>query len=371
MRSLWLLVTLAAASAFAQRNPDLEKAQTLLAQKKYDAALKAIEAAAKKGNLERESLLTLLESRGLAEASLGKTDKAEESFRAVLQLDARRDLTGKYTGKVATVVAAAKEWFKNNGGIEVGPLDPGAADGRVTQVSLFVRNDPLKLINRAKFYVRTDGGAWKPQDAKVINGAAAIDTNGNSVDWWAELVSEEGNQLMFLGSAGKPIKQTAPAPVAVAKVEERPAVVDAPKKTEEPKVTPKEERLEKPEVTTTASTGGSALRPVGYVFVGLGVAAVGVGAYFGITANGMRESIKADLMAGRSSATELYTRDQAAITNSIIANTLFISGAAVAVTGAIFWLVGGSSSSGAGGGVTSVVPVMTNNGGGVAMSGTF
>jgi hypothetical protein len=369
LRASLLTLTLAATAAFAQRNPDLEKAQQLLAQKKYDAALKAIEAAAKKGNLERESLLTLLESRGLAEASLGKTEKAEESFRAVLQLDARRDLTGKYTGKVATVVAAAKEWFKANGGIEVGPLDPGASDGRVTQVSLFVRNDPLKLINRAKFYVRTDGGAWKPQDAKVINGAAAIDTNGSAIDWWAELVSEEGNQLMFLGSAGKPIKQTAPAPVAVAKVEEKPAVVDAPKSNgqQEPaKVTPKEERLEKPEVTTTASTGGSALRPVGYVFIGLGVAAVGVGAYFGITANGMRESIKADLMAGRSTTAELYTRDQAAITNSIIANTLFITGAAVAVTGGIFWILGRDTSP-----AVSVVPVVTGNGAAVSMSGSF
>jgi len=105
-----LLVALASLTAFGQRNADLEKAQQFLAQKKYDAALKSIEAAAKKGGLERESLLTLLESRGLAEASLGQTQKAEESFRSVLQLEPRRDLTGKYTGKVVPVIAAAKEW---------------------------------------------------------------------------------------------------------------------------------------------------------------------------------------------------------------------------------------------------------------------
>ncbi|MBL8916107.1 MAG: hypothetical protein JNM17_35735 [Archangium sp.] len=383
VRTALLVCALAATSAFAQRNPDLEKAQKLLAAKKYAEALKAIDAASKKGNLERDSLLTLWESRGLAEASTGKLDKAEESFRSVLQLDPRRDLTGKYTGKVADVVARAKEWFKNNGGIEVGPLDPGAADGKVTQISLFVRNDPLKLISKAKFYVRVDGGPWKPVEAKVVNGAAATDINATTVEWWAELTSEENNQLMFLGSAGKPVKQSAPAPVAVAKVEEKPVVKDEPGKApggdavggnketpkETAKVTPKDEDLSKPEVTKSASSGGSALRPVGYVLIGLGVAAVGVGAYFGITYNGMRESIKADLMSGAASTSALYTRDQAAITNGAIANTLFISGGALVVTGALFWFLG-RDTGGAGGGVT-VAPVVTSNGGAVSVSGSF
>lgn len=371
IRTTLLVLALAATSAFAQRNPDLEKAQKLLAAKKYAEALKAIEAASKKGNLERDSLLTLWESRGLAEASTGKLDKAEESFRSVLQLDPRRDLTGKYTGKVADVVARAKEWFKNNGGVEVGPLEPGAADGKVTQISLFVRNDPLKLIYKAKFYVRVDGGPWKPVEAKVVNGAAATDINAGTVEWWAELTSEENNQLMFLGSAGKPVKQSAPAPVAVAKVEEKPVVKDEPVKEtpkETAKVTPKDEDLSKPEVTK-ASGGGSALRPVGYVLIGLGVAAAGVGAYFGITYNGMRESIKADLMSGAATTSALYTRDQAAITNGAIANTLFISGGALVVTGALFWFLG-RDTGGAGGGVT-VAPVFTNNGGAVSVSGHF
>lgn len=367
-RSIALVSLLAASAAFAQKNPDLEKAQKLLAAKKYPEALKAIDAASKKGNLDRDSLLTLWESRGLAEASTGKLDKAEESFRAVLQLDARRDLTGKYTGKVADVVARAKEWFKNNGGIEVGPLDPGAADGKVTQISLFVRNDPLKLISKAKFYVRVDGGPWKPVEAKIVNGAAATDVNATTVEWWAELVSEENNQLLFLGSAGKPVKQAAPAPVAVAK-----APVDEPKKVDEPvkeqpkltpKDTPKEDDLAKTEVTK--SGGGSALRPVGYVLIGLGVASAGVGAYFGITSNGMRERIKADLMSGAASIPELYTRDQAAITNAALANTLFISAGVLAVTGGIFWFLGRDQ-----GGAVTIAPVVTGNGGAVSVSGRF
>ncbi|MDP1827755.1 MAG: hypothetical protein Q8L48_31065 [Archangium sp.] len=350
-RASLAVLLLLAATAFAQRNPDLEKAQQLLAQKKYDAALKAIEAAAKKGGLERESLLTLLESRGLAQAALGQTQKAEESFRSGLQLEPKRDLTGKYTGKVASVIATAKAWFKEHGGIELGPLDPGAQDGRVKQISLFVKNDPLKLIARVRFYVRKDGGAWKPVEASLSNGAAATDVDAEVVEWWAEALSERKDQLMFLGSAGRPIKQTAPAPVAVARVEE-PKKVDAPVKQPEAKLTPAEKPEERLEAEPVSK--GSALRPVGFVLLGLGVAAAGVGTYFGVTSNGARESVKASLAAGGYDQATLYAQDQGAIGNARLANIMFAAGGALAVTGVVFIILGKDVVvvPGAGGGVT-------------------
>lgn len=203
-RMLLLALALSAATATAQRYPDLQKAQTLLAQKKYDAALKALDAAEKKGSLDREALLTLLESRGLALASLNKLDDAEKNFRSVLALDGKRDLTGKYQGKVAGVIAAAKDWYAKNGGIELGALEPGAEDGRVKQVSLFVKNDPLKLITHIRFYLRTDGGAWKPVDTNVANGAAAVDTDAATVEWWAAALTEKQDQLMFLALRASP-----------------------------------------------------------------------------------------------------------------------------------------------------------------------
>lgn len=351
MKRLLVLVTLVSASAFAQRNPDLEKAQQLLAQKKYDAALKSIEAAAKKGGLERESLLTLLESRGLAEASLGMTEKAEESFRSVLQLDGRRELTGKYTGKVVPVIAAAKDWFKANGGIEVGALDPGVESGRVKQVSLYVRNDPLKLVAKAKFYVRSDGGAWKPQESSLANGAAAIDVDAEVIEWWAELQSERKDQLLFLGSAGKPIKQTAPAPVV--------ARADAPVAKAEPKLTPEpvaETRVEmKPETRT------SPLRVAGIVMAGVGVAAVGVGTVFGVMSNSARDSINASIAAGGADQADLYNRDQARITQSAVANTMWIAGGTVAATGLLFAILG----------TDVVVAPGAGGGAGVSVAGKF
>lgn len=344
--------------AFAQRNPDLERAQQQLATKKYDAALKSIDAAAKKGNLDRESLLTLLESRGLAQASLGKAEEAEKSFRSVLQLEPRRDLTGKYTGPVTAVIASAKAWFKDNGGIELGPLDPGTQDGRVKQVSFFVRNDPLKLITTARIYVRADGGAWKPIETTVVNGAAAADTDAAVVEWWAEALSDRKDQLMFLGSAGKPIKQTAPAPVVAVAPRS-----DVPTKTE---VTPAPSSNSEPIITEARTTGPSAVRVTGFVLLGVGVVAAGVGVGLGVSANAQATAIKSDLAAGTTDRSTLYQRDQARITQAALANGLMIGGGVVAVTGLIMAIAGGDAAP-----ATTVAFVPTVGGGTVALSGSF
>ena len=347
-----ILVALGALTASAQRSQELEKAQQLLAQKKYDAALKSLAAASKKGGLERESLLTLLESRGLAEASLGQTQKAEESFRSVLQLEPRRELTGKYTGKAAAVIAAAKEWFKEHGGIELGPLDAGAQDGRVKQISLFVKNDPLKLISQVRFYVRKDGGAWKPVEASLANGAAATDVDAEVVEWWAEALSEKKDQLMFLGSAGKPIKQSAPVPVVVAKAEPVKEVVsDAPAKEPEKKLTPVEKQ---PDWREQPATTGSPVRTAGLVVLGVGVVAVAVGTYFGVTSSSQRAAVKVDLASGARTQAELYAADQEAIGNARIANIMLIGGGVAAAAGVIMVVVGKDVAvvPGAGGGVT-------------------
>lgn len=353
-RTLFLSLTLLASLAFAQqaRFPDLQKAQTLLAQKKYDAALKSLDAAEKKGGLDREALLTLLESRGLALASLNKLDEAEKNFRSVLALDGRRDLSGKYQGKVNTVIAAAKDWYAKNGGIELGALEPGAENGRVKQISLFVKNDPLKLITHIRFYVRADGAAWKPLDTTVANDAAAVDVDAATIEWWAAALTEKQDQLMFLASAGRPVKQTAPAaaPVAVAKN-------DAPKETvltPEPKVTPADDVRESP-----ATTAMSPVRGVGIGLLIAGAVAGGVGTYFGISANTAATNIRTSLMNGGYDPNALYQQDQARITQAAVANALIIGAGALGITGIILIIVGKD------------VVVAPNANGGATVSGRF
>lgn len=335
MRRTLLLGTLLASSlVWAQKNPDLEKAQQLLAQRKYPDALKALEAAEKKGGLDRDSFLTLLESKGLALASTNKLEAAELAFRAVLGVDPRRELSGKYAGAVNKPIDAAKAWLKDNGPISIVALDPGVSAGRVKQVSLAVKNDPQAVVKAVKFYVKMDGGSWKPNDAALVNGAASLDTDADAVEWWAELQDASKNQVAFLGSALKPIRNTAPAPVAV-------APPPAPEKTPEPEPVKAEPapapRADAAVTTTTPSVSGT--RIAGYALLGAGVIALGVGTYFGITSSGQFAAIQADNVPGANQV-DLFARDQARIQNATLANVFLISGAAVAAGGAVLWFLG-------------------------------
>lgn len=355
MRTLLLVLSLSSFAALAQKNPDLEKAQAQLAQRKYADALKSLDAAEKKGGLDRDSYLTLLESKGLALAQTGKADAAELSFRSVLCLDPKRELAGKYAGPVGKPIAAAIEWSKANGALELVALDPGVSNGRVKQISFAVKNDPLKLVKVVKFYVKSDGGSWKPTPGTVTNGAGSLDVDADVVEWWAETQDDKSSQVAFLGSALKPVKNTAPAPVAV--VEKKP---DAPKA--DPVMTPKAEPKPEPVAPAVTETASSPLRPIGYGLLGAGVIAIGVGAYFGVTYNSERAAIKDALMTGSATQASLFERDQASIRNGAIANALFIGGGALVAGGAVLWFVGGNSSS------MAIVPMGTN---GLAVSGTF
>ncbi len=357
LRALLIIAVLGAFPAAAQKNPDLEKAQLLLAQKKYPDAIKALEAAEKKGGMDRDSYLTLLESKGLAYASTNKLDKAEEYFRSVLCLDPRRELAGKYAGPVGKPIAAAVEWAKQNGGLELVALDPGVADGRVKQISFAVKNDPLKLVKAVKFYVKQDGGAWKPTSGTVTNGAASLDVDAVAIEWWAETQDLSNNQVAFLASALRPVKNVPPPPPVVAAVEKK---ADVPKDEPKPEVTPKQPVAS----VTEPVSSSSSLRTVSYVVAGAGLAAIGVGAYFGLTYNSERTAIKEALMNGSSTQAALYERDQAAIRSGVLANGFLIGGAALVAGGAVMWLLGGDAS-------TQTAVITPLGPGGLGVSGTF
>jgi hypothetical protein len=321
---------------------DLEKAQQQLAAKKYAEALKSLEAAEKKGGLDHDSLLVLHESKGLAQASLKKLDKAEESFKVLLALDPRHDMTGKYKGEVVKAVEAAQAWLKDNGALSVVALDPGVQGGKVKQVSVSVKNDPLKLINSIRIYLKQDGGTWKPVDAPITNGVAAADTDGQSVEFWAEADDAHKNQLMFLGSALRPIKQTAPEEIAEVKPEPKPepAPAAAPKKEPVASLTPAASEPA-PAVTEEAPKQGSMLRPVSLVILGAAAVAAAVGIYFGATSAGAGNQIRLDQMAGTFSNVELYDRDQSRIGQARIANGLFIGAGVAALAAVLMFVLGG------------------------------
>ncbi|MCA2977428.1 MAG: tetratricopeptide repeat protein [Myxococcaceae bacterium] len=350
MSRVILLTTLASAVAFAQKNPDLERAQSLLAQRKYPDALKALEAAEKKGGLDRDSYLTLLESKGLALASTNKLEPAELAFRAVLGVDPRRELSGKYVGAVNKPIDAAKAWVAENGPISIVALEPGISGGQVTQLSLAVKNDPQRVVKAVKFYVRMDGGSWKPTDAALVNGAASLDLTALAADWWAELQDDRKNQVAFLGSALKPLRATVPAPVAA-------APPPAPEKQVEPAAT-----TPAPVATAAAAPPGvSGLRIAGYVTAGVGLATLGVGTFLGVSSNAQAEAIRAANVPGANQAV-LFEQDQARIATAVTANVLFIAGAVLVAGGGVLWFLGAPEAA------VAIVPMGPT---GLAVTGRF
>lgn len=332
-------------ASYAQKNPELEKAQKLLASKKYADALKALEAAEKKGGLDHDSYMTLLESKGLCQASLKKTDAATDAFKALLALDPRRDLEGKYKGDVVTAISAAQEWVKANGALVVAPRDPLAQGGKVKQVSLQVKSDPLKWAQAARIHVKQADGSWKPADVAITDGVAKADAEGATVEFWAEVHDGQKNQLLFVGSSIRPVKQSAPAEVAEAPKPapapepEKPAAVAAAPSATAASAQPAPAAAV--EVSETPKSSSSALRTVSYPVFGLGVVAAAVGIYFGASANAARTSILADQMAGTMTAQMLYDRDQTRIGQATAANALFITAGVLAVAAIVMFIAGG------------------------------
>lgn len=371
------VLLLCATAAVGESNPDLEKANRFLFDQKFAEASRSLDAAAKVTGNGRDVVLRIYELQGIAAGQLGQSTRAREAFQALLALDPKRELNGKYNQKVVAAFTAAKEWANTNPALEFKAAKAAIDEkGRVMQLAAKVRNDPMHLVRKVRFHLRPEDGRWSEQDSELQGVYAAANTDAVGVEWWAELLGDSERVLMVVGSESGPVRE--------GKVKDRPVVADAPKK-EEPKVVvetkavavPKLEPEEKQtavkreaivEETQAASSSG-ALRPLGYALMGAGVIGVGVGAYFGYQSSAARNRIMnaakdpQDRVTGITQR-EAFLLEPQAKQQALIANVLFGAGGGVALLGGIFWLVGGSSSE-------SVSVSIAPTAGGVVANGRF
>ncbi len=368
------LLLLCATVALGQSNPELEKANRFLFDQKFPEASRALEAAARVPGNGRETVVRIYELQGVVYGQLGQATKAREAFQAVLSLDPKHELSGKYAPKVLAAFAASKEWASANP-----PLDFKAAKaaidekGRVMQLAAKVKNDSMRLVRKVRFHLRPDDSRWSEQDSELQGVYAAANTEALGVEWWAELLGDNDRVLMKVASEAVPVRE--------GKLKERVVVADVPKKEkEEVKVAEAKPRLDEPvqEVTSDVKpdaivvsnpSSSSPLRPVGYVLIGVGVVGVGVGAYFGVQSSATRIKITNAARDSQGRVTgitqkEAFDLEPQARSQALIANVLFGVGGGVALLGGIFWLVGGSASDGVS---VSVAPTV----GGVVVNGGF
>ena len=318
-----LLVALGAA------NPDLDQGVQLMNDLRYPEAARALDAAWKRPDNDRPTVLKILELKAVIAAILEQPGRARTSFRMLLSIAPEYQLGAHYAPRVMTPYLEAKSWAADRGALrfeaearpEGAPVEAG--------VAAVVSNDPLKLAREVRFHVRA-GGQWRTSVMPLVQRRVGLAVQGPRVEWWAELLGESGAVLELLGSEARPLVWGAaplpmplPPPVARVAVPARPADPSPP-----------------------AAARGPGLSALGWGLVALGGAAAGAGGYFGWRSAQARARI-AGAGVGPDGVTigltqrDAYALDAGARQDAVIANVLFGVGAAAGAGGAGVFVISG------------------------------
>jgi hypothetical protein len=233
-------------------------------------------------------------------------------------------------------------------------------DKHLVNLYVSVENDAMTLAKQARVHQRIDGGAWVVKEVPA-QPTTTVEAGGKVVQWWLELLGENGAVLFVLGSEAEPIVDAVPGTVipktgaaAVAKKDEpkktEPAKTepkkDAPVADAKPTLVPEEKKEPAPDLKAKAPKGnGPGVVP--WVLAGAGVASAGVGVAFGVMSSGARSQItNATVDPNTGYVTSISRADalqlqQTAQTDAVVANTLIGVGAGLVIGGVVAWLVGG------------------------------
>lgn len=317
--SLWL-----AGTVRAEENEDLARAERLVDGLRYGEAVRVLEAARAQTGNDRSTLLRILELQGIVAASLGRAEQARSAFRLLVVLEPSYVLKGKYSPKVTTPFYEAKGWVTDHGSLRFEPVPAVVDNGRVELVVARVESDPLKLARDVRFHVQeSPKGDFREVVVPLQGGLARVAVKGEPVRWWAELLGERDEVLEQIGSAEKPVVDTA------RQEPKKPAVAAA----QAPAVAP----------------GAVVLTPRSFSYVAGGgaVVALGVGVFLGIQSNQNRAMIanaEKDAQGRVIGLTQkqAYNLDAQARGQALAANILFGGAAALAATAGVLWTMGNS-----------------------------
>ncbi|MFO0595687.1 MAG: hypothetical protein U0228_10290 [Myxococcaceae bacterium] len=319
---------LATAAVLAVAPPELKTAETAMAAYKYADAQKALIKARAAKNLDRASLLRILELQGIAAGQLRQSAPSSAAFKELLTLDPAHKLDQDYAPRVMTPFLEAGQQVTEAGALEIKPRPPEVRERRIVGLSVEVPRDAMKLVRSVVFHLSL-GAVWQDKPLALTNGTASVATDGAEVQWWVELIGDNQAQLVTLGTPDAPLTATPPPPV-----------VTAP-----PPPTP----VAEPVVTKPVDTGsGGGVRTASYVVLGGAVVTAGVGVAMGVMSNSALSSITQAQRNAQGQITglterEAVARGQQAATQGTIANICFVGAGVLGATGVVMWLVGGPS----------------------------
>ncbi len=315
-------------TAWAAPSPALDDARKLIDDLELEAALKALDAIDKSEGNDRKTLLELFTLQGIAFGTLNKEAKTRDAFRKLLVLDPEAKLPADLPPRVRTPFFEAKEWSSSNGPLTASPRAQLEAS-QVRSVSVAVDKDVLRLAKSVRFHL----GA-QAVEVPLTGGSAQLAVGKPTVAWWAEVLTERKGVLLEVASAEQPRVDGEVAPA---------------------------------ELAQPAPAEGSWRRPTGFVVLGAGAVAAGVGVFLGLQANEARAKVTGATRDELGRITSLTQRDATALettarANAATANVLFGVGGALAAAGVVLVILGPSEAPSV---ALSPVP------GGVVLTGAF
>jgi hypothetical protein len=327
--------------------PKLVEARTLIDDLELDAALKALAEAEKVEGNDRAAVLEIYLLQGIAFGTLGKDAKTRDAFRKLLMLDPAAKLPADQPPRVRTPFFEAREWVAANGPLTA-TAEAVSEDGLVKRLAITLQKDVLRQVRTARVHWRTSGPE-EVVELPITAGTVAAPVSAPSVTWWVELLSDKRAVVVELGTAASPRQD--PPPVAA-------AVVSPP--------APREEPAPVAQVETRPVSGGWR-RPTGFVLLGAGAVAAGVGAVFGVQAGAARASLAGAARDAEGRITGLTQVDYAAReaqanSQATLANVLFGVGGALGAAGLVFVILGP---------VTEPVVALSPTPGGAVLRGSF
>jgi hypothetical protein len=299
----------------------LTEARQLADEFKFDKALKAVDAALLLPELDRETLLALYELGGVVAANLDKPAKARDYFTLLLTVAPEHQLSKNLPPRTRTPYFEARSKVTSLGSLALSAGPATRVDGRVQTLTFTAHDSPVLAARAVRVRLELDGAAPITQTVKLdASKRAVIAAVGLRVKWVAELLGDRNAVLEVVSRDEQP----APPPKLVADLPPPP--------------------LPPAQVTAVTATTPGWLKPTGLVVGGLGVAALGVGAAFGVLSSNARSTIanaaKNDqgLVVGLSQASAA-SLGVTAVTDATIANGLLIGGAALTATGLVMTIV--------------------------------
>jgi hypothetical protein len=310
---------------------DLSRGQKLLQQFKYAEASKVLSQARTTRGLDRATLLTVLELLGVCYGQQRQSERAEQAFLELLTLDSSRTLRGDYGPRVMTPFFAAQQAVAEAGALSATAATPVISERSVDSLVVSVDQDPLEWVQRVRFHLV---GRAKPlPEVPVTKGLARATVEGREVRWWAELLGANDEQLLVLGSEVAPLVAQVVAPVA---------------EKSEP-VSVKNEPHEAIQPSPSVGFRWTGGRIASLVCLGLGAAAAGSGAYFGLASTNSFRAISTaprsmdGVVTGLTEVQGEALREQGR-TQALVANVLFGVGGAAALGAVILWAAGAPAS---------------------------